>query len=461
MSRKSFLSKFAEPDRHYSYDESPLGYLENAKNIPRKTLKHALVDSERSDLIRAASSNPDAHREDLEDAVLKHNTVFPIRHEHQASEAIDKAYIRERNIPGRHTMSDAGFKELLSLDERHPARQRHLRQGNLTDSQVKHIVHHGTYADKSSLRENDSLHVKHTKLLDNNGIAPTENMVYHAFTSGSPKTFKNKPLFPIHRYLSRHDTISDEDADKMSKLSSGLSLDHKGVHSLFKHALTSDKFARLLANADHNKSSWVQNYHRDDLGADTILIKHRALKSEHIKNIALRAMENRGSDGRMLAIEALHDNRLKQEHAKEIVDAALSEPSRWNRQVENTYKRKFSVEEATQTELLFNRPENKSVLKLANDILKETHGTTPRAGGVGKIMWTHDLRGQQFNMQEMTEKLHPLGFTTSYLSGSLAKLRHSGLNKELILHHHPLGNGKAGFLDVRSDVPESLRSIVR
>lgn len=77
-------------------------------------------------------------------------------------------------------------------------------------------------------------------------------------------------------------------------------------------------------------------------GSLSLLMKHRALDSEHIKHIANHIINHgKGEYNHIGAIEALYDNRLKPEHAKEIVDTANKYDSPYNEQINNTYKRRF------------------------------------------------------------------------------------------------------------------------
>jgi HEAT repeat protein len=85
-----FLAKYAEPDLHYSFDESPLGYLQNSKKVTIEHISKALADpnapvrreslksplcthehidigfmDDESSVRRAAASNPNCTKEHI------------------------------------------------------------------------------------------------------------------------------------------------------------------------------------------------------------------------------------------------------------------------------------------------------------------------------------------------------------------------------------------------------------
>lgn len=45
MSRSDFLLAYAEPDRHYSYDDSPIGYLKHSDQVSSAVLDRATTDA--------------------------------------------------------------------------------------------------------------------------------------------------------------------------------------------------------------------------------------------------------------------------------------------------------------------------------------------------------------------------------------------------------------------------------
>lgn len=119
-----------------------------------------------------------------------------------------------------------------------------------------------------------------------------------------------------------------------------------------------------------------------------------------------------------------------------------------------------SLYETKQLEMSFNRPDHQSDVKTVSTVVSNLYGTDARRSGTSKVMHTHDVRKTNFSMVDTIDLLKTHGYTTSFLSGSLAKLRNTKTGGEVFLHHH-MANDKPGFLDIRSDVPDHLRSIVR
>lgn len=118
------------------------------------------------------------------------------------------------------------------------------------------------------------------------------------------------------------------------------------------------------------------------------------------------------------------------------------------------------ISESRQSELLFNRPDYQSDVKEISSIIADLHNTLPRRSGTSKVMHTHDVRNTNFAIRPVVDRAVSQGYTASYVSGSLAKLRNKETGGEVFVHHHP-ANGQPGFVDVRTDVPDNLRSIIR
>lgn len=65
---QNFLSQYAEPDKHYSYDNAPISYLQKSDKIKPEILRAAL-DDKNMDVRAAAAINPTADAEHMRKAL--------------------------------------------------------------------------------------------------------------------------------------------------------------------------------------------------------------------------------------------------------------------------------------------------------------------------------------------------------------------------------------------------------
>ena len=154
---------------------------------------------------------------------------------------------------------------------------------------------------------------------------------------------------------------------------------------------------------------------------------------------------------------AIENPKIQAHHLQKLID---DEDKDVKVEAEERLKQLNGVSESHQSELMFNRPDHQSDVKTISSIITNPHGTFPRRSGTSKVMHTHDVRNTNFAIRPIVDTAISSGYTASYVSGSLAKLRNKETGGEVFIHHH-LANGAPGFVDVRTDVPNNLRSILR
>lgn len=145
---QSFLNRIALPDMHYTFDDAPIAYLSNSKNITKSTIDSAV--RHKSPVVQISGVSHELSTPEHIDYVMQHGSSnvkkYAMLSNRVSKQHIDLA-IQDSDPDVRSTalMSDIAGPEhvTVGLADSNPAvRLNAVRHPAITDEQLHHVLQH-------------------------------------------------------------------------------------------------------------------------------------------------------------------------------------------------------------------------------------------------------------------------------------------------------------------------------